>query len=117
MPSSDADQLMAQASQIGPSEAGTEPAAEGTRPSSTPQQPGEASAMSLASTFTEFDLPNLDDVAGINLDHITLDFLRDAAASVGDGSSMDLTNFGDLDLTAMLNSLDNPNPNASGESQ
>lgn len=114
MPPNDADQLMAQASQMGPSEAGTEPAAEGTGPSSTAQPPGEASAMSLVSTFSEFDLPNLDDVAGMNLDHMTLDFL---AAGVGDGSSMDLTSFGDLDLTAMLNSFDNPNPNTSGESQ
>lgn len=113
-PASDADQLMAQASQMGPSEAGTQPAAEGTGPSSTPQPPGKPSAMSLVSTFSEFDLPNLDDVAGMNLDHMTLDFL---AAGVGDGSSMDLTNFGDLDLTAMLNSFDNPNPNTSGESQ
>ena len=130
VPASNSDQIMAQMEH---SEAGTESAVGGAGTSLASQQPNDPSAMSLESlqsnnvpdvdmTFSEFDLPGLDDVAGMNLDDIALgfpDFLGDTTGGlgIGDGSSMmDLTNFGDMDLTAMLNSFDNPNPNP-GEAQ
>lgn len=117
-----------QISQSETSEAGDGPAVEGVESLSAPRPPSDASAMSLESlqtnlsnadmTFSELDLPGLGDVAGMNLDDITLDFpdfLGDTVAGdLGDGSSMmDLTNFGDMDLTAILNSFNNPNPNPS----
>jgi hypothetical protein len=120
VPANNSDELMEQISQSGALEAGVEHAVEGAESSSAPQPSNDASAMSLESlqtnmsnadmTFSELDLPGLSDVAGMNLDDITLDF-PDFLGDTGDGSSlMDLTNFGEMDITAILNSFDNPNP-------